>query len=54
LLGTNASSGGTSSFYGSGIGNDPYCAIYVGPGSIGSNNSFVNTTFSTTRVRLVQ
>lgn len=54
LLGTNASSGGTSTFYGSGIGNDPYCAVYVGPGSIGSNNSFVNTTFSTTRVRLMQ
>jgi hypothetical protein len=54
LLETNASSGGTSDFYKSGTGNQPYCAIYVGPGSIGSNNSFVNTTFSTTRVRLMQ
>jgi Flp pilus assembly protein TadG len=50
FLQTNA----TQDYYASTKGNEPYCAIYVGPGNIGSNNSYVNTTSGTTRVRLMQ
>ena len=35
LLETN---GSNSNFYKSGNGNDPYCAVYVGPYTMGSND----------------
>ena len=53
LLQSNASAGGTSSYYAGGTGNDPYCAIYVGPGKIGGPAGGVSTTTGISRVRLV-
>ena len=50
------SAGGSSSYYKSGTGNDPYCAIYAGPWVFGGTNGGV-TSSSTSgggRVRLVQ
>ncbi len=62
LLMTNVSSTGTSDFYekgdggitSKGQGNDPYCAIYAGPWSLGSTNGGVSSSGGGGRVRLVQ
>ncbi len=55
LLQTNASSGGSSTYYQSGTGNDPDCAVYVGPYNIGSMNGGVTSSSTmATHVRLVQ
>ena len=46
---------GTSNYYTKTTnGNDPYCAIYVGPYNIGSTNPGAGGTTGASRVKLVQ
>jgi len=48
------SSGAHSNFYSSGNGNDPFCAVYVGPYVIGSTSPGASTGTGAFRVSLVQ
>ena len=48
------SAGGSSNYYQSSNGNQPYCAIYVGPWVMGSTNGGVGNSSGGSRVRLVQ
>ena len=48
------SAGGSSNYYAHTNGNQPYCAIYVGPWVLGSTNGGVGSSSGGSRVRLVQ
>jgi Putative Flp pilus-assembly TadE/G-like len=54
LLETNATSGRASNFYASGSGNDPYCAIYVGPYVLGGTNGGGSNSSGAYKISLVQ
>lgn len=51
---TESSSGGLSTFYKDGTGNQPYCAIFAGPWVMGGTNGGTSNSGGGARVRLVQ
>jgi Flp pilus assembly protein TadG len=54
LLISNATPGHQSNYYGNGKGNDPYCAVYLGPYVLGSTSPGGSTGGGAFRVSLVQ
>jgi Flp pilus assembly protein TadG len=46
--------GGASNFYGSGSGNDPYCAVYAGPYTLGGTDTGASSSSGAFKVMLVQ
>lgn len=54
LESNQTSAGHTSGFYQTGVGNDPYCAIYAGPFVFGATNPGAGGSAGGSRVKLVQ
>jgi hypothetical protein len=55
LQSSTSASGGSSNYYQAVHGNDPYCAVYVGPFNLGSLDAGSNgSTTGASRVRLMQ